>query len=86
VLRLTVFAPPGRADSVCDSLAALPGIRHIGAAGTTTEGLVTVSAEVGAASADAAIDVLADLGLDSNDVILRRVAGIRPLSPGLLPI
>jgi uncharacterized hydrophobic protein (TIGR00271 family) len=79
VLRLDSFVAPELVDEVTATLSAHPGVRHVTTGSTTTDGLVTLSAEVDAASADAAIERLADLGIASDDLTLWRVPGIRPL-------
>jgi uncharacterized hydrophobic protein (TIGR00271 family) len=79
VLRLDSFVPPDLVDDVTATLVALPGVRHVTTGAPTAEGLATLSAEVDAASADAAIERLADLGIASNDLTLWRVPGIQPL-------
>jgi uncharacterized hydrophobic protein (TIGR00271 family) len=79
VLRLDSFVEADLVDDVCAALEALPGVRHVTAGPPTTEGQVTLSAEVDATSADAAVDRLADLGIASNDLTLWRVPGTQPL-------
>jgi uncharacterized hydrophobic protein (TIGR00271 family) len=79
MLRLNAFVPPDRVDAVCEALVVLPGIRHVAAGAVTTQGVVTVSAEVDPVSADVAIDRLAEFGLAWDDVTLWRVPSIRPL-------
>jgi uncharacterized hydrophobic protein (TIGR00271 family) len=79
VLRLDSFVTPELLDEVTATLAAHPGVRHVTTGATTTDGLVTLSAEVDAANADAAIERLADLGIASDDLTLWRVPGIQPL-------
>ncbi|MCU0260430.1 MAG: DUF389 domain-containing protein [Ilumatobacteraceae bacterium] len=79
MLRLDSFVPPELVGDVAATLAAHPGVRHVTTGPTTTDGLVTLSAEVDAASADAAIERLADLGIASDDLTLWRVPGIQPL-------
>jgi uncharacterized hydrophobic protein (TIGR00271 family) len=79
VLRLDSFVPPDLVHDVSSTLVALDGVRHVTAGAPTTEGFVSVSAEVDAASADVAIERLASLGIESDDVTLWRVPGIQPL-------
>jgi uncharacterized hydrophobic protein (TIGR00271 family) len=76
---LDSFVAPELVDEVMATLDAHPGVRHVTTGATTTDGLVTLSAEVDAASADAAIERLAELGIASDDLTLWRVPGIRPL-------
>jgi uncharacterized hydrophobic protein (TIGR00271 family) len=79
VFRLDAFVAPELVDEVTATLTAHPGVRHVTSGATTTDGLVTLSAEVSAANADAAIERLADLGIASDDLTLWRVPGIQPL-------
>jgi uncharacterized hydrophobic protein (TIGR00271 family) len=79
VLKLDTFLRPDLVDDARAALAAIPGVRHVTLGSTTDEGLVTLSAEVDIASADAAIDRLAELGIATDDLTLWRVPGIQPL-------
>lgn len=76
MLRLDSFLPPELVDEVTATLAAHPGVRHVTTGATTSDGLVTLSAEVDAESADAAIQRLSYLGIASDDLTLWRVPGI----------
>jgi uncharacterized hydrophobic protein (TIGR00271 family) len=79
MLRINAFVPPDRAGAVCEALVGVSGVRHVAAGAPTTDGLITVSAEVDAVSADAAIDSLGQFGLAGDDVTLWRVPDVRPL-------
>ena len=79
MLRLDSFVPADLVDDVRAALAGLPGVRHVSFGATTEDGLVTLSAEVDVAIADAAIDRLVDFGIESSDLTLWRVPGIQPL-------
>ena len=79
MLRLDSFVPPERLDDVRETLVGLPGVRHVTTGPPTADGMVALSAEVDAASADAVIERLANLGIASNDLTLWRVPGIQPL-------
>lgn len=79
MLRLDSFVAPELVDEVTETLTAHPGVRHVARGATTTDGLITLSAEVSAATADAVIERLADLGIASDDLTLWRVPGIQPL-------
>jgi uncharacterized hydrophobic protein (TIGR00271 family) len=79
MLRLDSFVAPRLVDEVAAALMAQRGVRHVTTGATTTDGLVTMSAELDADSADAVIERLADLGIDSDDLTLWRVPGIQPL-------
>jgi len=54
-------------------------VRHVTTGASTADGMVALSAEVDASSADAVIERLANLGIASNDLTLWRVPGIQPL-------
>jgi len=79
MLRLDSFVPPELLDDVSATLVGLPGVRHVTTGAPTIDGMVALSAEVDASSADAIIGRLADLGIASNDLTLWRVPGIQPL-------
>jgi DNA-binding beta-propeller fold protein YncE len=57
VLHLSAFVAPDQVVAVCDALASADGVSHVAAGARTTEGLVSVSAEVQAASTEAGDDV-----------------------------
>jgi uncharacterized hydrophobic protein (TIGR00271 family) len=79
VFRLDSFVAPELVDEVTATLTEHAGVRHVTRGATTTDGLVTLSAEVSAANAGAAIERLADLGIASDDLTLWRVPRIQPL-------
>ncbi len=79
MLRLDSFIAPEIVDQARATLAAQPGVRHVVIGATTTDGLVSLSAEVKAVSADETIERLADLGIESDDLTLWRVPGFQPL-------
>jgi len=56
MLRLESYVPKPLVDEVADALGRMPGIRHLTLGPETIDGLVLVSAELEATSADAAID------------------------------
>lgn len=76
---MDAFVPPALADDVSSTLISLPGVRHVTVGVPTADGVIALSAEVDAASADAVIERLASFGIASNDLTLWRVPGIRPL-------
>lgn len=79
MLRLESYVPKRLADEVADALGRMPGIRHLTLGPETVDGLVLVSAELEATSADAAIDRLESLGIGSDELTLWRMPGIQPL-------
>lgn len=79
MLRLDCFVAADLLDEATSALAGTAGVRHVTSAVPTIDGLVPVSADVDASSADAAIDRLAELGVPSEDVTLWRIPGIQPL-------
>jgi uncharacterized hydrophobic protein (TIGR00271 family) len=78
MLRLDMYVPPELVDHVTAILAELAGARHIVTGASTAEGLVTVAAEIDAGTADAIMERLRDLGIESTNVTLWRVPAIRP--------
>lgn len=85
MLRLDCFVATDLLDKATSALAGTAGVRHVTSAAPTSEGLVPVSADVDASSADAAIDRLAELGVPSEDVTLWRIPGINPSDGGAGP-
>ena len=79
MLRLESYVPKPLVDEVADALGPMPGIRHLTLGPETVDGLVLVSAELEATSADAAIDRLESLGIGSDELTLWRMPGIQPL-------
>ena len=79
MLKLDSFVRADLVDDVCAALIAMPGIRHVTRGASTTEGLVSLSAQVDVTSADAAIERLATFGIEPDDLTLWRVPGIQPL-------
>lgn len=79
MLRLDSYVPKPLVDEVADTLGRMPGIRHLTLGPETVDGLVLVSAELEATSADAAIDRLESLGIGSDELTLWRMPGIQPL-------
>ncbi len=79
MLRLNAFVPPDRADAVGSALTDVQGVRHVVLGGSTSEGLMCLTAEVDGIAADEAIELLAGFGLDWRNVTVSRAASIRPL-------
>jgi uncharacterized hydrophobic protein (TIGR00271 family) len=79
VLKLDSYVHADLIGDVCAALVAIPGVRHVTRGPSTTDGLVSVSAQVDVSSADAAIERLATFGIEPGDVTLWRVPGIQPL-------
>ena len=79
MLSVNAFVSPDQVSAIGDALAALPGVRHVMPGALTSEGLISLSAEVDAVNADAAIDLLARFDLDWRDVTVARTSNIRPL-------
>ena len=79
MLHVNAFVPADRAELVCDALTSAAGVSHVVAGACTTQGLVSVLAEVEAEYADATIDLLTTLELPSSDVTMWRIPTIRPL-------
>ena len=78
VLRLRAFVSAAHVDEVRDALGAARGVSHVEQGQRTTDGLVSVTADVEVDAADATIELLDDFDIAWNDVMLWRVPGIRP--------
>jgi uncharacterized hydrophobic protein (TIGR00271 family) len=79
MLHLNAFVPADKVEVVCDAPTSAPGVSHVMAGARTTQGLVSVLAEIEAEYADAAIDLLATFELASSDVTMWRIPAIKPL-------
>lgn len=79
MLKLDSFVRADLVDDVCAALVAIPGVRHLTRGASTTDGLVSLSAQVDVTSADAAVEQLGTFGIEPDDVTLWRVPGIQPL-------
>jgi uncharacterized hydrophobic protein (TIGR00271 family) len=79
MLRLDAFLPVHLVEEVRAALVALPGVSHVTSGTPTFEGLVPLSADVDASTADTAIEKLEEFGIESNDLTLWRVPGVQPL-------
>ena len=65
-------------DDVLDALGAARGVSHVTQGQRTTDGLVSVAADLEVDAADETIELLEKFDIAWNDVMLWRVAGIRP--------
>jgi len=79
VLHLNAFVVADQVAAVCDALASAEGVSHVAAGARTTEGSVSVSAEVEAGNSEAVIELLEQFDLGWRDVTMWRVPAIRPL-------
>ena len=79
MLHVNAFVPVDKVDVVCDALTSAAGVSHVMAGPTTTNGLVSVSAEIAIEHADSVTDLLAQFELATSDVALWRIPEIRPL-------
>jgi uncharacterized hydrophobic protein (TIGR00271 family) len=71
---------------VADRLAALPGARHVSIANSGHDGNALVTADVRAAAADAALEMVRGLGIPAEDVSLLRFEAIDPASASSEPM
>ena len=78
-MHLNAFVVADQAGAVCDALTSAEGVSHVVAGARTTEGLVSVSAEVQAGASEAVIELLGRFDLGWRDVTMWRVPAIRPL-------
>jgi uncharacterized hydrophobic protein (TIGR00271 family) len=79
MLRLSVYAPPDRAAAVGVRLGPLPGVRHLVIGNQTFGGMVEVSGDIDAESADAVLEILREFQLGAEDVTLWRASSVQPL-------
>jgi uncharacterized hydrophobic protein (TIGR00271 family) len=79
VLRLRVYAPPDRADSVADRLGPLAGVRHLVVGGQTRGGMVELSGDIDPDAADVVLETLREFDLGAEDVTLWRASSVQPL-------
>lgn len=79
MLKLDSYVQADLIDEVSAALVAIPGVRHVTRGASTTDGLVSLSAQVDVTSADTAIERLATFGIEPTNVTLWRVPGIQPL-------
>jgi uncharacterized hydrophobic protein (TIGR00271 family) len=79
VLQLRVYAPPNRADTVGQRLAAVTGVRHVVIGGHTASGMVELTGEVDSTAADRVVAVLRECDLAADDVTLWRATSVQPL-------
>lgn len=79
MLKLDSYVQADLIDEVSAALVAIPGVRHVTRGASTTDGLVSLSAQVDVTSADTAIERLATFGIEPSNVTLWRVPGIQPL-------
>jgi uncharacterized hydrophobic protein (TIGR00271 family) len=79
VLHLIAFIRPELTTEVCAGLGAIAGTQHVMVGGTTTDGLVNLTAHIEPGSADQAIDLLAALDIGVDNVSFIRLPVLRPL-------
>jgi uncharacterized hydrophobic protein (TIGR00271 family) len=79
VLHLIAFVRPELTDEIREGLEGIPGVRHLIIGGLTTEGLVNLTAQMEPRSADQAIDLLARLDVDADNVSFLRLPVLQPL-------
>ena len=78
MLHLRVFGDTAAMADVAERLDALPGARHVSVGAGVHEGDALVSADLRAAAADTALEILDELGLAHEDISLLRFDAIDP--------
>ena len=78
MLHLRVFGDTAAMADVAERLDALPGARHVSIGAGVHEGDALVSADLRAAAADTALEVLGELGIAHEDISLLRFDAIDP--------
>jgi uncharacterized hydrophobic protein (TIGR00271 family) len=78
MLHLRVFGDTAAMADVAERLDALPGARHVSIGAGVHEGDALVSADLRAAAADTALEILGELGIAHEDISLLRFDAIDP--------
>ena len=78
MLHLRVFGDTAAMADVAERLDALPGARHVSVGAGVHDGDALVSADLRAAAADTALEILAELGIAHEDISLLRFDAIDP--------
>ncbi len=78
MLHLRVFGDTATMADVAERLDALPGARHVSVGAGVHEGDALVSADLRAAAADTALEILGELGIAHEDISLLRFDAIDP--------
>jgi uncharacterized hydrophobic protein (TIGR00271 family) len=78
MLHLRVFGDTAAMADVAERLDALPGARHVSIGAGVHEGDALVSADLRAAAADTALEILAELRIAHDDISLLRFDAIDP--------
>jgi uncharacterized hydrophobic protein (TIGR00271 family) len=86
MLQLRVFGDSSVIADVAERLATQPGARHISVTGGIQDANALVTADVHAAAADVALDMVRGLGIPAEDVSLLRLDAIGPASASDEPV
>jgi uncharacterized hydrophobic protein (TIGR00271 family) len=86
MLQLRVFGDSSAIAEVAERLGTLPGARHVSVTGGIQDASALVTADVHAAAADAALDLVRDLGVPAEDISLLRLDAIGPASASDEPV
>src|SRR5271170_4990835 len=78
MLHLRVFGDTAAMADVAERLDALPGARHVSVGAGVHKGDALVSADLRAAAADTALEILDELGIAHEDISLLRFDAIDP--------
>src|SRR5271155_4471156 len=76
MLQLRVFGDSSAIGEVAERLVALPGARHVSVNAGAREGSALVTADVRAAAADGALEMVRGLGIPAEDIALLRLDAI----------
>jgi uncharacterized hydrophobic protein (TIGR00271 family) len=80
MLHLRVFGDSAAMADVAKRLDALEGVRHVSVAAGVRQGESLVTADIHAADADKALEMLGELGIPGEDISLLRLDAINPSS------
>jgi uncharacterized hydrophobic protein (TIGR00271 family) len=86
MLQLRVFGDSSAMVDVAERLGAMPGVRHVSMSDRGHDGNALVTADVRAAVADGALEMVRGLGIPGEDVSLLRLDAIDPVSASDEPL
>jgi uncharacterized hydrophobic protein (TIGR00271 family) len=78
MLHLSTFVAPDASATISDSLSSFPGVRRVIIGGTTSDGLVNLTAQVEAGAADEVVELLAQHDVSPAEVSFQRLPMLQP--------
>jgi hypothetical protein len=86
VLQLRVYGQPATVAAVVEGLDGLSGVQHLSVVETGRDGVMSLTADVGADVADSVLAVVERLDVPTDDVVLLRLDRIGPVSGPTEPL